>query len=99
MCSRILSSLACGLLLAVLAAPTTAQTLYRYKDETGVWVYTDRPPGGEQIFEEQQVERRFEKPEVRLLQRSARSGVALVAQNTYFAPIQVAFRLSALENV
>ena len=44
-----------------------AQKLYRYQDANGVWVYTDRQPGGEQRYQEQQVERRFEKPEVRLL--------------------------------
>jgi hypothetical protein len=86
-------------LLALVAVPAAGQNLYRYQDENGVWVYTDRRPGGEQSFEEQPVERRFEKPEVRLLERSTRGGVVLVAQSTYFAPIQIAFRLSALDNV
>ena len=99
MSSRLFLILACGLSLASLAAPAVAQTLYRYQDANGVWVYTDRRPAGAQTFEEQPVERRFDKPEVRLLQRSARNGVELVAQNTYFAPIQIAFRLSALQNV
>jgi murein DD-endopeptidase MepM/ murein hydrolase activator NlpD len=97
--TRLLATLACGLLLALLVGPAAGQKLYRYKDENGVWVYTDRRPGGEQSFEEQQLERRFEKPEIRLLQRSSRSGVALIAQNTYFAPIQIAFRLNAIENM
>lgn len=97
---RILAALFCSLLLAAFAgAPAAAQTLYRYKDANGVWVYTDRRPGGEQSFDEQQVERRFDKPEVRLLERSTRSGVALIAQSTYFGPIQLAFRLNAIENV
>jgi murein DD-endopeptidase MepM/ murein hydrolase activator NlpD len=96
---RPLSTLTGLLLAAVVASPAAAQKLYRYTDENGVSVYTDRRPGGEQRFEEQQVERRFEKPEVRLLQRSARTGVTLVAQNTYFAPIQIAFRLQPVENV
>src|SRR5688500_11684533 len=97
---RLGTRFAWGLLLAALAAAhASAQKLYRYQDENGVWVYTDRRPGGEQSFEEQQVERRFEKPEIRLLERSARGGVALIAQNTYFAPIQIAFRLNAVENV
>jgi murein DD-endopeptidase MepM/ murein hydrolase activator NlpD len=88
------------LLAAVAAAPSAlAQKLYRYKDANGVWVYTDRQPGDEQEFEEQQVQRRFEKPEIRLLERSSRAGVALIAQNTYFAPIQIAFRLRPVENV
>jgi murein DD-endopeptidase MepM/ murein hydrolase activator NlpD len=97
---RVETRFACGLLLAALAAvPAAAQKLYRYQDENGVWVYTDRRPGGEQSFEEQQVERRFEKPEIRVLERSARNGIVLIAQNTYFAPIQIAFRLNAVENV
>jgi murein DD-endopeptidase MepM/ murein hydrolase activator NlpD len=62
-------------------------------------VYTDRQPGGEQEYQEQQVERRFERPEIRLLERSARRGVALIAQNTYFAPIQIAYRLTPVDNV
>ena len=50
-----------GLLAAAMAAvPARAQTMYRYKDANGVWVYTDRKPGGEQAFQEQQIERRFE---------------------------------------
>ena len=81
------------------ALPALAQKLYRYRDADGVWVYTDRQPGGEQQYQEQQVERRFEKPEIRLLERSNRSGVALIAQNTYYAPIQLAFRLVPIENV
>lgn len=86
-------------LLMLVVAPAVAQKLYRYKDAGGVWVYTDRQPGGEQEYQEQQIERRFEKPEIRLLERSSRGGVALIAQNTYFAPIQIAFRLQAIENM
>jgi murein DD-endopeptidase MepM/ murein hydrolase activator NlpD len=81
------------------ASSAVAQKLYRYKDANGVWVYTDRQPGGEQTFEESQVERRFVQPQVNLLQRSSRGGIALFAQNTYFAPIQIAFRLKPIENV
>ena len=89
----------CVLALVAVAQAAGAQTMYRYKDANGVWVYTDRKPGQEQPFEEQRLERRFEKPEVRLLQRGGPTGVALIAQNTYFAPIQIAFRLRPIENV
>jgi murein DD-endopeptidase MepM/ murein hydrolase activator NlpD len=87
-------------LAAVLAAwPAGAQKLYRYQDANGQWVYTDRQPGGEQAYEEQAVERQFVRPEIKLLQRGGRSGVALIAANTYFAPIQLAFRINAIDNV
>jgi murein DD-endopeptidase MepM/ murein hydrolase activator NlpD len=94
--------IAACLVLAAAAAPARlaeAQKLYRYQDANGVWVYTDRKPDGEQQFQEQQVARRFEKPEVQLYQRSVADGVALVARNTYFAPIHIAFRLQPIENV
>lgn len=90
------------LLLGVLVAAgsvANAQKLYRYRDANGVWVYTDRQPAGKQEYEEEQVERRLERPEVRLLERATRDGVALIAQNTYFAPVQIAFRLRPIENV
>jgi murein DD-endopeptidase MepM/ murein hydrolase activator NlpD len=88
------------LLVGVATASTAfAQKLYRYKDANGVWVYTDRQPGGDQTYQESQIERSFVPPEVNLLQRSLRNGVALFAQNTYYAPVQIAFRLKPIENV
>jgi murein DD-endopeptidase MepM/ murein hydrolase activator NlpD len=90
-----------ALLLASMAAASTAgaQKLYRYKDANGVSVYTDRQPDGEQTYQESQIERSFVPPEVNLLQRSLRNGVALFAQNTYYAPVQIAFLLKPIENV
>jgi murein DD-endopeptidase MepM/ murein hydrolase activator NlpD len=85
--------------LTLAGAPAVGQKLYRYQDATGVWVFTDRQPGGDQTYQEEQVERRFVQPEIRLFQRTAPTGVALIAQNTYFAPIQLAYRLQAIENV
>jgi murein DD-endopeptidase MepM/ murein hydrolase activator NlpD len=84
---------------ALAMPPAEAQKLYRYRDADGVWVYTDRQPGREQQYEEQRLERRFERPEVRLFERSVARGVVLIAQNTYFAPVQIAFRLQPIENV
>jgi murein DD-endopeptidase MepM/ murein hydrolase activator NlpD len=91
---------ACAALLALIAiAPVAAQTMYRYKDANGVWVYTDRKPGAGQEYQQQQIERRFERPQVNLLQRAGQNGVALIAQNTYYSPVQIAFRLRPIENV
>jgi murein DD-endopeptidase MepM/ murein hydrolase activator NlpD len=89
----------CVFALGLVAPAADAQKLYRFQDENGVWVYTDRQPAGEQRYEEQQVERRFVPPEIRLYQRSTDEGVALVAQNTWFSPVQLAFRINAIENV
>ena len=94
-------ALLCFVALAAVTAamPALAQTMYRYKDANGVWVYTDRKPDGEQDVQQERIERRFEKPEVRLLQRAAANGVTLIAQNTFFGPVQIAFRVHPIENV
>jgi len=94
-------SLLCFALLAAVSAamPARAQTMYRYKDANGVWVYTDRKPAGEQEVQQEQIERRFEKPEVTLFQRSDPGGVMLIAKSTYFGPVQIAFRVHPIENV
>jgi murein DD-endopeptidase MepM/ murein hydrolase activator NlpD len=92
--------LASSLMLALLGTSiASAQHLYKYRDENGVWVFTDRQPGADQSYEQTALERHFEPPEVRLFQQATENGIGLVAQNTFFAPVQLAFRLSQTENV
>jgi murein DD-endopeptidase MepM/ murein hydrolase activator NlpD len=85
--------------LAASAAPAVAQKLFKYKDANGVWVFTDRQPEGDQPFETARVEHSFERPEVKLFERSEQDGVTLFAQNTYYAPIQLAYRITTAQNV
>ena len=82
------------LALATLALPAAAQKLFKYKDANGVWVFTDRQPEGDQQYETAKVEHSFDKPDVRLFERSEKDGVTLYAQNTYYAPIQLAYRIT-----
>ena len=95
------TGLAVTLVLAfvAVAAPAAAQRLFKYKDANGVWVFTDRQPGGDQPYETGHVERSFDKPDVKLLERSTNDGVTLYAQNTYYAPIQLAYRITMPHNV
>jgi murein DD-endopeptidase MepM/ murein hydrolase activator NlpD len=83
----------------VLAAAAEGQKLFKYKDANGVWVYTDRQPESTQPYEQSKLTKRFEPPEVRLFQRTGDAGISLIAQNTFYAPIQLAYRLSQMENV
>lgn len=86
--------------LLIAAAPAAlAQRVFKYQDANGVWVFTDRQPDAAQQYEQTELERSFEQPEVRLFQRPFEDDIELVAQNTYFAPIQLAFRLARMENV
>jgi len=90
-----------GLLLVSLGfcAHVQGQRLYKYQDENGEWAYSDRQPGGMQDYEEAELERRLEKAEVRLFQTTHEDGWVLMAENTYFGPVQVAYRLARMENI
>jgi murein DD-endopeptidase MepM/ murein hydrolase activator NlpD len=83
----------------VLASTAEGQKLFKYQDANGVWVYTDRQPESAQPYEQSKLRKRFEPPEVRLFQRLDDAGVALIAKNTFYAPIQLAYRLSQTQNV
>jgi murein DD-endopeptidase MepM/ murein hydrolase activator NlpD len=85
--------------LAAVSSDGLAQRIYQYRDEHGAWVYTDRQPPSGSVYEERAVGRTRERSEIQLLQRETPGGVLLVARNTYYAPVQVAFRLVHVENV
>jgi murein DD-endopeptidase MepM/ murein hydrolase activator NlpD len=97
--SRFVAAPLFALALIAVAGPAAAQKLFKYKDANGVWVFTDRQPDSDQPYETAQVERAFDKPEVKLLERSTKEGVTLFAQNTYYAPIQLAFRIVMPQNI
>lgn len=79
--------------------PALAQDIFKYQDANGAWVYTDRRPAAGQPYEETHVERALERPEIKLLQRPNDRGLVLVAQNTFYAPVQIAFELEEMGNV
>jgi murein DD-endopeptidase MepM/ murein hydrolase activator NlpD len=91
-----------GLLLSILPCLLysdwlPAQQFYKYRDRNGVWVYTDRQPEPGRAFENLAVGRSPEPAEVRLYRRTlADQRVQLVAHNSYHAPVQIAFQLSAV---
>ena len=91
---------ASAVIVALAAAqPAGAQKLFKYRDANGVVVYTDRQPSAGQQYETSKLERTFEKPEVRLSRRDERDGITLYAQNTYYAPVQLLYRITQPENV
>ncbi len=88
-----------AVLAAVLGTDAAAQQLFKYQDANGAWVYTDRRPARGQAYDEARIERTFERAEVQLFQRPLTDGLALIAQNTFFAPVQIAFTLEEMDNV
>lgn len=86
-----------ALLLA--GSSVAADGLYKYRDAEGNWVYTDRRPDAVREYEQIPLADSVSPPVVRVLRRTAGSGVELVADNSCFCPAEVAVRLLEPKNV
>jgi murein DD-endopeptidase MepM/ murein hydrolase activator NlpD len=99
---RHLSWLFVGVCIASLCAElTTAQPLYRYRDANGQWVYTDRQPevpDAVEDLEQYAYTPEFDAPDVSIERRSIQGGIALVARNTFFGHVQLAYRMNRVDN-
>ncbi len=93
--------LAIGLAGAAAAQPPPeARQLYRFVDENGVPVYTDRRPDASQPFEAAPLRVGPEPARVSLYQRVAEDqSVRLVARNEYHAPVELTFELLVMRNL
>lgn len=87
----ILVALAAG--CAVVAAFSAGAQVYRYKDEKGAWVYTDRPPPGGNPADALKLSAGATSPRILVEPRSASGGVAMVAVNE--CPCVVEFGIKA----
>jgi murein DD-endopeptidase MepM/ murein hydrolase activator NlpD len=70
-----------ALATGLLAPVAGAQQVYRYKDKSGQWVYTDRPPDGQASAQAMSVGTGAASPRIVVQPRSSAAGVALVAVN------------------
>ena len=92
-------ALACSAVLTAMG-PAQAQSLYKYRDERGVWVYTDRPPESPVEIEEVSIERREASPVVELFERVRANGThMLAARNSFYGTVQIAFELLSATNL
>ena len=90
-----------GCLLSTFAQPLIAQSLIRYRDAGGQWVYTDRQPdaqSGTSDVEQYVYTPDDAAPEVTVERREIRGGIALVARNTFHGHVQIAWRISRAQN-
>lgn len=82
MIQRWLGAAAVVLAMSGLAAmPALAQSVYRYKDAQGQWVYTDRPPASRRPSETLTLSTAVASPRILIEPRSGATGIALVAIN------------------
>jgi murein DD-endopeptidase MepM/ murein hydrolase activator NlpD len=88
-----LPALACLLVAApVLLTATALAAAYRYKDERGQWVYTDRPPAAGSVENVALGSLGSAAPQMRVVPRSTADGIALVAVNPCKCTVEFAVK-------
>ncbi len=85
--------------ILVLAGAAFGQALYKYQDENGDWIYTDRPPSEEQAVEIRRLPTGAKPPTVSVTTRLVDREFQFIARNDYHAPVEVVLGLDELTNV
>ncbi len=84
--------------LAVFAAGfASGQSLYKYRGDNGEWIYTDRPPVTGQAAEVRTIKSRSTRPGVSVTHRLSGSSIVLEANNSFFAPVEIAVVFDSIQ--
>lgn len=86
-------------MLILLPQPVDAGQMYRYKDEHGNWVYSDRPPPGQKNVISQEMQTKRPRPTIVINERRRDGEVDLVAINTFAIPIEVILQITQADNL
>lgn len=90
-------SLLLGILLFPASAP--AEKLYKYRDDTGRLVFTDKSPGGTKPVEVRQVNPGKAGRKVSLVHRGTKERPVVVAVNDYDGPVELQIQWAEQNNV
>jgi murein DD-endopeptidase MepM/ murein hydrolase activator NlpD len=87
------------LLLGALSVNAMAQALYKYEDENGEIIFTDRPPGDDTVFETRVLPTGAGSPEVTVSSEEIPGAMRLRASNGYRIPVEIIVALDRLQNI
>jgi len=76
-----------------------AQTMYKYQDENGEWIYTDRKPVEQKKVEVRELEATFVAPEFSITHEVLGTTIEFVAHNDFHAPIEVRLKFVEITGV
>ncbi len=93
------AQLSIAITILVLTGTALAQSLYKYQDENGNWIYTDRPPVDEQNAEVRDLPTGAKPPTVTVTTQRVDKEFHFVARNDYYTPVEVVLALDELTGV
>lgn len=84
-----------------LCSAAGAQELYKYQDENGDWIYSDRPPEDGQVVERRKLEKTSAEVDAIVDVTHSFDGmtVLLTARNDYHAPVELRLEFSAIRSL
>lgn len=85
--------------ILLVGATALAQTLYKYQDENGEWIFTDMPPEDQQAAETRELPTGSKPPSVSVSTRIVDREFQFIAKNDYYAPVEIVLALDGLTNV
>lgn len=80
------------------AASGYTDTLYKYRTPEGQWVFSDRPPAGDQTVETRELSSGVVDPEVIVSHHLLDRHLQLAAENRYYAPVELVLGFVSLQN-
>lgn len=88
-------------LLVSLCSAAGAQELYKYQDENGNWIFSDRPPADGQVVERRKLEKTSAEVDAIVDVTHSFEGmtVLLTARNDYHAPVEIRLEFSAIRSL
>ncbi len=86
-------------LAAVLFATAQAQELYKYQDENGDWIFSDRPPDDGQEVESRELVKSSTDAIVDVTHSFAGTTVELIARNDFHAPVELRLEIVTIRGL
>lgn len=86
-------------LLVALCSAAGSQELYKYQDENGAWVFSDRPPNDGQLVESRKLEKSSTDAIVDVTHNFEGTTVDLIARNDFFAPVELRLEIVTISGL
>ncbi|TDJ34523.1 MAG: DUF4124 domain-containing protein [Gammaproteobacteria bacterium] len=85
--------------ILIITGVASGQALYKYQDENGDWIFSDRPPAEQQTVEIRDLPTGTRPPTVTITTRLVGREFQFIARNDYYAPVEVVLALDELTNI